>query len=316
MLIRSSTAPQALQRTLPSSATTAGSATSRPSRRGVPQLRRARPSALGRSPRRSSAAGHAPGSRAVIAMSPGLLWADAVYGILYAGLAFVPTADLGLRLGVGDRRTGCRRSRSASEASFVITDRKLLARRWARRSTYSARRRARDRGPAGRRRRRRMDAARASTATPWRTCSSPPAPPEIRRASWARTRGLLATAEAAEELIFTRTRLDAGRLAAAAPRHGTDHAGDRAGDERRPGRAHDDRAVPAAADVVAAADQRPSRDAQPRRQLRLRAVRAVRHRRAGRRARPVEHAVLRLGQRAGATRDGHRIRRSIRSERA
>ena len=69
--------------------------------------------------------GHTPGGRAVIAMTPGLLWADAVYGILYAGLSFVPTANGGFDSGaaIAGRVADIVR---ASEASTVLVDRKML----------------------------------------------------------------------------------------------------------------------------------------------------------------------------------------------
>jgi len=71
-------------------------------------------------------AGHSPGGRAVIAMTPGLLWADAVYGILYAGLSFVPTANGGFDSGsaIAGRVADIAR---ASEASFILIDRKMRA---------------------------------------------------------------------------------------------------------------------------------------------------------------------------------------------
>ncbi|MET0781297.1 MAG: fatty acyl-AMP ligase [Microbacterium sp.] len=72
------------------------------------------------------AAGYMPGSRAVIALSPGLLWADAVYGILSAGLAFVPTANSGYDTGsaIAGRVAAIT---EASAASVIVTDRTMHA---------------------------------------------------------------------------------------------------------------------------------------------------------------------------------------------
>jgi acyl-CoA synthetase (AMP-forming)/AMP-acid ligase II len=72
------------------------------------------------------AAGHVPGERAVIAMTSGLLWIDALYGILAAGLSVVPTASGGFDAGtaIADRVATIAR---ASEASIVLVDRKMLA---------------------------------------------------------------------------------------------------------------------------------------------------------------------------------------------
>ena len=66
---------------------------------GVPQLRRARRRRTHDRAGPGCGGYIAPAAGPVIAMSPGLLWADAVYGILAAGLAFVPTANSGYDTG-------------------------------------------------------------------------------------------------------------------------------------------------------------------------------------------------------------------------
>lgn len=73
-----------------------------------------------------TAAGYAPGDRAVIALSPGLPWADAVYGILAAGLAVVPTANSPYDPGtaIAGRVGGIV---AASGASVIVTDRTIVA---------------------------------------------------------------------------------------------------------------------------------------------------------------------------------------------
>ncbi|WJL94728.1 fatty acyl-AMP ligase [Microbacterium sp. ET2] len=67
------------------------------------------------------AAGHQPGETAVVALEPGLHWADAAYGILYAGMALVPApvAGYGTTGTMGERIAGIARS---AEASVVITE--------------------------------------------------------------------------------------------------------------------------------------------------------------------------------------------------
>ncbi len=72
-----------------------------------------------------TAAGYVPGERAVIALSQGLLWADAVYGILAAGLAFVPTANSAYEgaAAIAGRVGGIV---EASGASVIVTDRTIL----------------------------------------------------------------------------------------------------------------------------------------------------------------------------------------------
>lgn len=65
------------------------------------------------------------GQSAVIALRPGLAWVDAVFGILYAGMAFVPTPVGGYDKGAAlvQRVGGIVR---ASEATVIITDRAVL----------------------------------------------------------------------------------------------------------------------------------------------------------------------------------------------
>lgn len=72
------------------------------------------------------ARGHEVGERAVLALTPGLGWADAVYGVLYGGLAFVPapTAGGGPADVMAARLAGIA---DASEASVIITDAEVLA---------------------------------------------------------------------------------------------------------------------------------------------------------------------------------------------
>ncbi|MET0673426.1 MAG: fatty acyl-AMP ligase [Microbacterium pygmaeum] len=73
-----------------------------------------------------TAEGIVPGDRAIIALSPGLAWADALYGILYAGAAFVPTpiAGYGTGAALAERIGAITR---AAESSVVITDAAVLA---------------------------------------------------------------------------------------------------------------------------------------------------------------------------------------------
>ncbi|ODT11900.1 MAG: hypothetical protein ABS61_01660 [Microbacterium sp. SCN 70-18] len=66
-------------------------------------------------------AGHRPGETAVVALQPGLNWADAAYGVLYAGLALVPApvAGYGATGTMGERIAGIARS---AEATVMITE--------------------------------------------------------------------------------------------------------------------------------------------------------------------------------------------------
>jgi acyl-CoA synthetase (AMP-forming)/AMP-acid ligase II len=65
--------------------------------------------------------GYEVGDRAVVAVSPGLPWADALYGVLYAGLAFVPAPTGGYVDGsaLADRVASMAR---AADAAVVLTD--------------------------------------------------------------------------------------------------------------------------------------------------------------------------------------------------
>ncbi|WJL94729.1 fatty acyl-AMP ligase [Microbacterium sp. ET2] len=67
------------------------------------------------------AAGHRPGETAVVALEPGLPWADAAYGVLYAGMALVPApvAGYGTSGALGERIAGIARS---AEATVIITE--------------------------------------------------------------------------------------------------------------------------------------------------------------------------------------------------
>lgn len=73
-----------------------------------------------------TAAGCKPGDRAIVALAPGLAWADALYGVLYAGMVFVPapTAGYGDADGLAQRLAGIAR---AGEAALVITDPTITA---------------------------------------------------------------------------------------------------------------------------------------------------------------------------------------------
>jgi acyl-CoA synthetase (AMP-forming)/AMP-acid ligase II len=70
-------------------------------------------------------AGYQPGQRAVVALLPGLQWADAAYGALYAGLVLVPAPVAGygtataLIARISDLTV-------ASEASLIITEQSIL----------------------------------------------------------------------------------------------------------------------------------------------------------------------------------------------
>ncbi len=192
----------------------------------------------------------------VIALPARAAWADAVYGMLYAGARLRPhrpaagpvaprgPSQLATRVGspsgadrgVGRTNSSANRSDELGVPCSRVED--LLDRRRSR--------------PVGLR--------PTWTATRLRRCSSRPVRRVTRRASWhsprsAGDRGGRRRAAAGGQ------RLDPGRLAAAAPRDGSHHAGDRARHQRRTVGADHDRAVPAASDVLAAADQRPPRHA-------------------------------------------------------
>lgn len=72
------------------------------------------------------ARGYGVGERVVVALSPGLGWADAVYGVLYGGLAFVPapTTAFGPSDVLAARLAGIA---DASEAAVIITDSAVLS---------------------------------------------------------------------------------------------------------------------------------------------------------------------------------------------
>ncbi|MCC2034023.1 fatty acyl-AMP ligase [Microbacterium allomyrinae] len=73
-----------------------------------------------------SAGGYAVGDRAVVALSPGLAWADALFGILFAGLTFVPapTGGYGDASALASRVAGISRG---SDATVIITDAAMRA---------------------------------------------------------------------------------------------------------------------------------------------------------------------------------------------
>ena len=73
-----------------------------------------------------TAAGHEIGETALIAVSPGLGWAPAVYGVMYAGLGFVPApiAGYGSADSIAEKAAGIGR---AAEAALFVTDRQALA---------------------------------------------------------------------------------------------------------------------------------------------------------------------------------------------
>lgn len=68
-----------------------------------------------------ASAGYGVGDRIVVALSAGIAWADALYGVLYAGAAFVPapTAGFGDAAALADRIAGIAR---AADAGVILTD--------------------------------------------------------------------------------------------------------------------------------------------------------------------------------------------------
>ncbi|HBR88946.1 MAG TPA: hypothetical protein DEA59_06715 [Microbacterium sp.] len=74
-----------------------------------------------------TARGHGLGDMAVIGLSSGLEWADAAWGTLYAGMAFIPAPVAGYGTGavMGERIAGMAR---AAEATVFITDAGVLER--------------------------------------------------------------------------------------------------------------------------------------------------------------------------------------------
>lgn len=74
-----------------------------------------------------TARGHGIGDMAVIGLSTGLEWADAAWGALYAGMAFIPAPVAGYGTGavIGERIAGMAR---AAEATVFITDAGVLER--------------------------------------------------------------------------------------------------------------------------------------------------------------------------------------------
>jgi acyl-CoA synthetase (AMP-forming)/AMP-acid ligase II len=71
--------------------------------------------------------GYKTGDMVVIGLSTGLEWADAAWGALYAGLAFIPApvAGYGTGAAIGERIAGMAK---AAEASVFLTDASVLAR--------------------------------------------------------------------------------------------------------------------------------------------------------------------------------------------
>jgi acyl-CoA synthetase (AMP-forming)/AMP-acid ligase II len=72
-----------------------------------------------------TAKGHGLGETVLIALSPGLGWTEAAYGVMYGGLAFVPApiSGYGTPANVAEKAAGIGRS---AEASFLLTDRPAL----------------------------------------------------------------------------------------------------------------------------------------------------------------------------------------------
>ena len=183
---------------------------------------------------RSSSAGYGVGDIVVLGVSDALTVADAAFGAMYAGLAFVPAPVSGPAVAARYWRRRVARIATAAEASLLLVDAAVLARLGDGVAEFGVPVLVLE------------DLLAEGDPDAW---TAPPIDGDTiayllftsgstgdPKGVITTHRGVVETARACVPLFGTGPDRDHGRLGADAPHHGTGHAGALPGHQRRPGR--------------------------------------------------------------------------------